>query len=159
MKNDFRLKQNSINIFGKSTTSCNHKKNFRETWNSLIQFFNYRGSIILTKQQQSEQTKHHNKKKMKNKTKGKKNQIKDLLATIECYQRPQSSKNNFKENNSNFNSNRHQLTWNQLSIHQLLINMSSTIRLTTIKVAFIIGYARKLIKGWSIDGKYIYIYR
>ena len=95
---------------------------------------------------------------MKNKTKGKKNQIKDLLATIECYQRPQSSKNNFKENNSNFNSNRHQLTWNQLSIHQLLINMSSTIRLTTIKLAFIIGYARKLIKGWSIDGKKINIY-
>ena len=47
---------------------------------------------------------------MKNKTKGKKNQIKDLLATIVCYQRPQSGKNNFKENNSNFNSNRHQLT-------------------------------------------------
>ena len=31
MKNDFRLKQNSINISGKSTTLCDHKKIFRET--------------------------------------------------------------------------------------------------------------------------------
>ena len=50
--------------------------------NNLIQFLNYRGSIILTKQKQGEHSKHHNKKRItKNKTKGIKNQIKDLLAT------------------------------------------------------------------------------
>lgn len=77
LKNGFGLEQNSINIFRKSTTSWNCKKNFRE-----ILTFHYRGSTIQTKQQQSEQSKHHNKKQMtKNKTKCNKNQIKDLLST------------------------------------------------------------------------------
>ena len=75
MENDLRLKQTFINIFGKSTTSSNHKKIFREMLNNLIQFFNYGGSIILKKWQQGEHFKHNKKWITKNKTKGIKNQL------------------------------------------------------------------------------------